>query len=74
MGALLTLTEGIDFGARDNQPASLLFALIVPEEATEEHLNILASIAALLNEPESCEIIRSATSSNALYKLLISSD
>lgn len=70
MGAVLTLVEGVDFGARDNKPASLLWALIVPEEAENEHLNVLASIASLLSKPDCCEMIRKAKDNDLLYENL----
>ena len=66
----MTLQNGIDFDARDGQPVSLLWALIVPEEATEEHLQLLAEIAGILSDSEQCNSIRSATQATALYARL----
>lgn len=50
LAVLLTLAEGVDFDAPDNQPVRLVFVLVVPEEATNEHIALLANIAALLND------------------------
>lgn len=50
--ALIQLNHGIDFDAVDNQPVDLLFALVVPDKATEEHLKILALLAAMFKEDE----------------------
>ncbi|NNL57020.1 MAG: PTS sugar transporter subunit IIA, partial [Pseudomonadales bacterium] len=65
--ALVTLREGVDFEARDKQPANLLCALIVPEDAAEEHLEILASIAALLGSEVTRQAILASTDSSQLY-------
>lgn len=35
----------IKFGTPDHQPVSVLFVIIVPEHATEEHLQILATVS-----------------------------
>ena len=45
IGAFLQLSDGIDCDAMDRQPVNLFFALLVPEESTEEHLQLLARLA-----------------------------
>lgn len=67
MCALITLHDGIDFDARDQHLSNLLCALIVPENAAEEHLEILASIAALLGSEITRTAILNSTSSSQLY-------
>ena len=44
-GVLVRLETGVDFDAIDGKPVDLLFALLVPEESTEEHLQLLAALA-----------------------------
>lgn len=66
MSAIVTLQEGIDFDARDDQPVTLLWALIVPEEAANEHLDLLAEIASILNEPQKVSTIKSANDADTL--------
>jgi nitrogen PTS system EIIA component len=44
-----SLKTPIDFDALDHQPVDLVFFLIVPEEAHDEHLNLLAQIANVLD-------------------------
>lgn len=61
LGALLTLTEGIDYDAIDSQPVDVLFALLVPAESTDEHLQILAQLAERFSDPAFCEKLRAAT-------------
>lgn len=45
VGAFLRLKEAIPFEAPDGKPVSLLFFVLVPEKATDAHLQILASLA-----------------------------
>lgn len=74
MGALLTLEDGIDFDALDKQPVDLLFALLVPEESTDEHLQILAALAGLFSQPGLCQQIRSSQDGDSCYELLQAQD
>ncbi|MGQ4555094.1 fructose PTS transporter subunit IIA [Halobellus sp. GM3] len=44
-------SAGIDFDAMDDEPARLLFMILVPEEGGEEHLQILSALSrALMHE------------------------
>ncbi len=69
VGALISLDEAIDFEAVDDEPVDLLFALVVPEEATDEHLQALSAVAELFNKPEFRQRLRSAQSGEELYRL-----
>lgn len=44
-GAFLRLTNPVPFDSPDGRPVNLLFVLLVPEQATEEHLQILSELA-----------------------------
>jgi PTS system nitrogen regulatory IIA component len=44
-GAFLRLTTAVPFDSPDGVPVSLLFVLLVPEQATEQHLQILSELA-----------------------------
>lgn len=44
-GAFIRLAEAIAFDAPDGRPVAQLFVLLVPEQATEEHLQILSELA-----------------------------
>lgn len=70
IGALLTLDAGIDFDAIDRQPVDILFALLVPEESTDEHLQILARLAGLFSQPGLCQQIRASQDGDNCYNLL----
>jgi PTS system nitrogen regulatory IIA component len=58
LGAFLRLGEGVDYDAPDQEPVDLLFALLVPQSCTEEHLRILARLAQIFSEPETLQRLR----------------
>lgn len=66
----LKLSEPIDFDSVDRQPVDLVFALVVPEHETEKHLDFLRQIAEQFSDASLCEALRSADSSESLYRLL----
>ncbi|MDM1695193.1 PTS IIA-like nitrogen regulatory protein PtsN [Thiopseudomonas alkaliphila] len=71
ISALLQLETAVDFDAIDGEPVDLFFVLLVPDDATDQHLELLRQVAQLLNQPEVCEQLRSASSSQALYQTVI---
>ena len=58
VAAVMTLDRGIDFDAADRQPVDLLFALLVPADAAQEHLEILARLARMFDDPHFREQLR----------------
>ncbi len=50
MAAVVQLAQPIGFDAPDEQPVNLLIFLLVPEAATQKHLEILSEIAELLSD------------------------
>ena len=50
MAAVFQLAQPIPFEAPDEQPVSLMIFLLVPEAATQRHLEILSEIAELLSD------------------------
>lgn len=50
MAAVFQLLHPIGFDAPDDVPVSLLIFLLVPEAATQKHLEILSEIAELLSD------------------------
>ncbi len=68
VGAFVQLVEGVDFDAMDEQPVDLAFALLVPQEATEEHLQLLAKLAAMFNNPQFCHMLRGAADERELLQ------
>ena len=47
--AIITLAEPIDYDSIDKVPVDLAFGLIVPQQATQEHLTLLADIARMMS-------------------------
>ena len=70
LAAFIQLPEGIDFDAIDNQPVDLAFAMLVPEEATDEHLQLLAKLAQMFDDQDFCAALRQASSAGDLYQLI----
>ena len=71
IGVLVTLEEGVGFDAIDNQPVDLLFTLIVPKEATSEHLELLSQLAEKFNEQSFCNELRQCSDNETLYNRMI---
>jgi len=70
IGAFVQTTRGVDYDAADGEPVDLAFALLVPEAANEEHLQLLAHLASLFSDPAVRARLREADSSAALLRVL----
>ena len=60
----------VEFDATDDMPVDLAFALLVPEEATEEHLQLLAELARQFQRPELCQQLRETSDAAAIPRVL----
>ncbi|MCV6609988.1 MAG: PTS IIA-like nitrogen regulatory protein PtsN [Amphritea sp.] len=67
IGLLIQLREAIDFDAIDGRPVDLLFILLVPAEACDQHLQTLGNLAELFSQENFRERLRQAESDDALY-------
>ncbi len=65
--ALVSLAGPVEFDAMDRQAVDLLFALLVPEHCTDEHLRILAALAELFSDRSFCEALRASETREAMY-------
>ena len=72
VGAFLKLTEGIDFDGPDNIKTDLIFALMVPEHYTDEHLKILSYLATLFCDEAFCRALRDTNNNQEIYRHLTS--
>ena len=52
VGGFVRLSTPVAFDAPDGRPVSLIFVLLVPEHATELHLQILSELAQMLSDRE----------------------
>ncbi len=71
ISALLRLESAVDFDAIDGAPVDLLFVLLVPEAATDEHLELLRQIASMLDRSDVREQLRHAPTSERLYQVVV---
>lgn len=72
IGCFIKLEQGVDFDSPDYQPADLLFGLLVPEQCTSEHLEILATLAGMFSDTDFCTQLRNCNSDEELYAQLSS--
>jgi len=70
LGAFVKLNSGIDFDAPDREPVDLLFALLVPEAATADHLRTLAQLAAMFSDAAMRDKLRAAAGAADLHRLI----
>ena len=71
-GAFIRLSDPIDFDAIDNEPVDMMFGFLAPEDATDEHLQLLAQLARLFGDPEICSALRSAPDVDEILRALLS--
>ncbi len=67
---LVTCKPAIDFDAIDNKPVDVFFAILVPAEQTEAHLQTLSSVATRLSDKQTLKQIRNAETDSALYEAI----
>jgi PTS system nitrogen regulatory IIA component len=70
VGALIKLSEAVDFDSADGEAVDLIFGLMVPAELHDEDQDNICSIAELLGDRELRITLRDAMSSNELYDAL----
>lgn len=71
IGAMLRLSQPVDFAADDGQPVDLIFGLIVPDNCGAEHAQFLQALTRLLETPRCRAALRHAGDSKALADALI---
>ena len=70
LAALVRLAEPIAFDAPDNEPVRLLVFLLVPEHASEEHLELLSELAELLSDRSIRDSLMSCEDSAQMLRIL----
>lgn len=68
--SVLKLDEGVDYEASDDHVVDFLFCLVVPEDANEDHLELLASLAELLDNKQLRQSIQDSSNATELYQIL----
>ena len=69
-GAFIRLKEAVDFDAPDGEPVSLVFVLLVPENASGEHLEVLSALAIKLSDKTVREQLLAAENAEAAHRIL----
>jgi PTS system nitrogen regulatory IIA component len=70
VGAMIRMNEPIPFDAPDGQPVKLIFVLLVPERATDLHLQILSELAQMFSDKAFRDQLLLATSASAMHQLI----
>jgi nitrogen PTS system EIIA component len=70
LGAFVRLAQPVPFDAPDGNPVSLVFVLLVPEKATEKHLQILSELAQMFSDKALREAMSKAGDADALHQLI----
>ncbi|MFZ5509617.1 MAG: PTS IIA-like nitrogen regulatory protein PtsN [Pseudomonadota bacterium] len=69
IGAFFRLATPVPFDAPDGKPVGLLFILLVPEQATEHHLQILSELAQMFSDKSFREQLSQAPDADTAYAL-----
>jgi PTS system nitrogen regulatory IIA component len=72
VAAFVRVAEPIPFDAPDGQPVSLMVFLLVPEQATQQHLDILSELAQMLSDKSFRDSLLRATDAAAGHLALTS--
>jgi PTS system nitrogen regulatory IIA component len=72
LGAFIRLAQPVPFDAPDGKPVSLVFVLLVPEQATEKHLQILSELAQMFSDAALRRALAEAPDASSLHQLIVS--
>jgi len=70
MAAVFQLAQAIGFEAPDDLPVGIMIFLLVPEAATQKHLEILSEIAEMLSDGALREKMATSTDATQLHQLI----
>jgi PTS system nitrogen regulatory IIA component len=70
LGAFVRPAQAVPFDAPDGKPVNLVFVLLVPEQATEKHLQILSELAQMFSDRALREAMAAAPDAAALHALI----
>lgn len=69
LGAFFRLATPVQFDAPDGQPVNLVFVLLVPEAASEHHLQLLSELAQMFSDKVFREKLTAAADAIAVHAL-----
>jgi PTS system nitrogen regulatory IIA component len=70
MAAVFQLQTPVPFESPDDLPVVLMICLLVPEAATQKHLEILSEIAEILSDTQLRERLKTASDAQQLHSLI----
>jgi len=70
IAAFVRLAQPVAFDAPDSQPVTLLLFLLVPETATQQHMDILAELAQLMSNKALRQALGTETDPVAVHRML----
>ena len=70
IAVMVTCKPAIEFDAIDNKPVDIFFALFVPENQAQGHLQTLATIAGKLSDKQTVKSLRAATGNQQLFEAI----
>src|SRR5437667_12632115 len=68
--AFVRTASPIPFESPDGQPVNLVFAMLVPEHATEAHLELLSELAQMFSDAELREALAATSDVQAAHRLI----
>ena len=68
--ACMRLQTAVDFDAPDQEPVDFVVGLLVPDRASDEHVQTLAALAEMLDQARVRERLRQAPDSQALIEIM----
>lgn len=71
VGAFVRLRTAVPFEAPDGNPVGLVFVLLVPEKATDVHLQILSELAEMFSDRTLREQLESTPDATSLHRLIV---
>jgi PTS system nitrogen regulatory IIA component len=71
LAAFVRLAEPIPFESPDGQPVNLLIFLLIPDNVTQQHLEILSEVAEMFSDAAFREVLSTSTDAAAIHARLI---
>ena len=70
LGAIVRMKQPIPFDAPDGRPVNLIFVLLVPDRATDLHLQILSELAQMFSDKPFREQLLAGATPAAVHQLI----
>ncbi|MDR0934240.1 MAG: PTS sugar transporter subunit IIA [Burkholderiaceae bacterium] len=70
--ALVRLAEPLSFDSPDNKPVDLMIALLIPDNVTQKHLEILSEIAEMFSDAAFRQALMAENQPEAIYRMVVS--